>query len=68
MTRFKRFIATTQERPLSKVYNILLSIQGNRYVFYTMEFPIKIVELDEFDFEDLRVNLVKKKKLKWLRE
>jgi uncharacterized Rossmann fold enzyme len=47
-----------------KVYNFVRLIQGDRFVFIAKEFLTKNVKLVEFDFEDSRVNLVKKKKLK----
>jgi len=33
-----------------------------------MEFPTKTVKLAGFDFDDSRVNTVKKKRLRWVRE
>ncbi len=67
--RFKRFIAIaiTQARTSCKVYNFGGTLQGDRFVFYTMEFPKKTFKLAGIDFEDSRVNTVKKKRLKWTR-
>jgi uncharacterized Rossmann fold enzyme len=47
-----------------KVYNFVGFIQGDRFVFIAKEFLTKNFKLVKFDFEDSRVNLVKKKKLK----
>jgi len=47
-----------------KVYNFVGFIQGDRFVFIANEFLTKNLKLIEFNFEDSRVNLVKKKKLK----
>ncbi|HII91603.1 MAG TPA: hypothetical protein HA262_05390 [Methanosarcina sp.] len=47
-----------------KVYNFVGFIQGDRLVFIVKEFMTKKIKLVEFDFEDSRANLVKKKKLK----
>ena len=66
--RFKRFIATTQAKPFDKVYNFGGFSDGDRCVFVAKEFGAKSVRLAGFDFEDSRVNPIKKKKLKWAKE
>ena len=66
--RFKSFIATTQAKPFDKVYNFGGFSDGDRCVFVAKEFRAKSVRLAGFDFDDSRVNLVKKKKLKWAKE
>ncbi len=66
--RFKSFIATTQAKPFDKVYNFGGFSDGDRCVFVAKEFRAKSVRLAGFDCDDSRVNLVKKKKLKWAKE
>jgi len=65
---FKNFIATTQAEPFDKVYNFGGFSDGDRCVFVAKEFRAKSVRLAGFDFEDLGVNPIKKKKLKWAKE
>ena len=66
--RFKRFIATTQGEPFDNVYNFGGFSDGDRCVFIAKEFRAQSVRLAGFDFEDSRVNPIKKKKLKWAKE
>lgn len=66
--RFKHFIAITQAKPFDKVYNFGGFSDGDRYVFIAKEFGTMSVRLAIFDFEDLAVNTIKKKKLKWAKE
>ncbi|MDI9395434.1 MAG: DUF115 domain-containing protein [Euryarchaeota archaeon] len=66
--RFRRFIATTQARPLDNVYNFGGFSDGDRCVFVAREFGAKSIRLVGFDFEDPGVNPIKKKKLKWAKE
>ena len=63
--RFKSFIATTQAKPFDKVYNFGGFSDGEQCIFVAKEPRAKSVRLAGFDFDDSRVNLVKKKKLKW---
>ncbi len=66
--RFKRFIATTQAKPFDKVYNFGGFSDGDRCFFLAREFGAKNIKLAGFDFEDPRVNTIKKKKLKWAKK
>ncbi|KKG08697.1 6-hydroxymethylpterin diphosphokinase MptE-like protein [Methanosarcina sp. 2.H.A.1B.4] len=66
--RFRRFIATTQARPLDNVYNFGGFSDGDRCVFVAREFGAKSIRLAGFDFEDPLVNPIKKKKLNWAKE
>ncbi|KKH45293.1 6-hydroxymethylpterin diphosphokinase MptE-like protein [Methanosarcina sp. 1.H.A.2.2] len=66
--RFRRFIATTQARPLDNVYNFGGFSDGDRCVFVAREFGAKSIRLAGFDFEDPSVNPIKKKKLNWAKE
>ena len=66
--RFQRFIATTQARPLDKVYNFGGFSDGDRCVFVAREFGANKIRLAGFDFEDPFVNPIKKKKLKWAKK
>ncbi|MHC1754095.1 MAG: 6-hydroxymethylpterin diphosphokinase MptE-like protein [Methanosarcina sp.] len=66
--RFKHFIATTQARPFDNVYNFGGFSDGDRCIFVAKEFGAKSIKLAGFDFEDSRVNPIKKKKLKWAKE
>ena len=64
----KTIYCNYQARPFDKVYNFGEPRQGDRYLFFAMEFRIKTVKVTGFDFDDSRANTVKKKKLKWMRE
>ena len=66
--RFKRFIATTQARPIDKVFNFGGFSDGDRCVFVAREFRANKIKLAGFDFEDPDVNPIKKKKLKWAKK
>ncbi len=66
--RFKRFIATTQARPIDKVFNFGGFSDGDRCVFVAREFRANKIKLVGFDFEDPDVNPIKKKKLKWAKK
>ncbi len=68
VSRFKRFIATTQARPFDKVYNFGGFSDGDRCFFVAREFGAKKIKLAGFDFEDRDVNPIKKKKLKWAKK
>ena len=60
----KAIYCNYQARTFDKVYNFGEPHQGDRCLFFAMEFRIKTVKLTGFDFDDSRVNTVKKKKLK----
>jgi 2-amino-4-hydroxy-6-hydroxymethyldihydropteridine diphosphokinase len=68
VSRFRRFIATTQAMPFDKVYNFGGFSDGDRCVFLAKEFGASSIRLAGFDFEDPCVNPIKKKKLKWAKE
>ncbi|AKB74392.1 6-hydroxymethyl-7,8-dihydropterin pyrophosphokinase [Methanosarcina lacustris Z-7289] len=68
VSRFRRFIATTQARPFDSVYNFGGFSDGDRCVFVAKEFGAKSVRLAGFYFEDPLVNPIKKKKLNWAKE
>ncbi len=68
VSRFKRFIATTQAGPFDNVYNFGGFSDGDRCVFVAKEFGAASVRLAGFDFEDPGVNPIKKKKLVWAKE
>ncbi|HII02419.1 TPA: DUF115 domain-containing protein [Methanosarcinaceae archaeon] len=68
VSRFKRFIATTQAGPFDRVYNFGGFSDGDRCVFVAKEFGAASIRLAGFDFEDPGVNPIKKIKLKWAKE
>ncbi len=68
VSRFKRFIATTQAGPFDRVHNFGGFSDGDRCVFVAKEFGAASVRLAGFDFEDPGVNPIKKKKLVWAKE
>ena len=68
VSRFRRFIATTQAQPFDQVYNFGGFSDGDRCVFVAKEFGAKSIRLAGFDFEDPLVNPIKKKKLNWAKE
>lgn len=68
VSRFKRFIATTQAEPFDHVYNFGGFSDGDRCVFVAKEFGAASIRLAGFDFEDPGVNPIKKMKLKWAKE
>ncbi|WP_440957085.1 6-hydroxymethylpterin diphosphokinase MptE-like protein [Methanosarcina sp. Mfa9] len=68
VSRFKRFIATTQAEPFDRVYNFGGFSDGDRCVFVAKEFGAASIKLAGFDFEDPGVNPIKKMKLKWAKE
>ena len=68
VSRFKRFIATTQAEPFDRVYNFGGFSDGDRCVFVAKEFGAASIRLAGFDFEDPGVSPIKKKKLVWAKE
>ncbi len=68
VSRFKRFIPTTQAEPFDSVYNFGGFSDGDRCVFVAKEFGAASIRLAGFDFEDPGVNPIKKKKLVWAKE
>ncbi|HID27500.1 MAG TPA: DUF115 domain-containing protein [Methanosarcinales archaeon] len=66
--KLKNIIGTTQSRPLKKVYNFGGFSDGDRCVFLAKYFKAKSITIIGFDFEDPKVNPIKKKKLKWAKQ
>lgn len=63
--RLKRIIGTTQSTPMQNVYNFGGFSDGDRSVFLAKEMGAISITLIGFDFEDVNVTPVKKKKLMW---
>ncbi|MFZ3059067.1 MAG: 6-hydroxymethylpterin diphosphokinase MptE-like protein [Candidatus Methanoperedens sp.] len=63
--RLKRVIGTTQSKPLKNVYNFGGFTDGDRSVFLAREMGAKSITLIGFDFKDVNVTPLKKKKLMW---
>ncbi|MCZ7382704.1 MAG: DUF115 domain-containing protein [Candidatus Methanoperedens sp.] len=63
--RLKRIIGTTQSKPLKNVYNFGGFSDGDRSVFLAREMGAKSITLIGFDFNDVNVTPLKKKKLMW---
>ena len=61
----KRVIGTTQSKPLRNVYNFGGFTDGDRSVFLAREMGAKSITLIGFDFKDVNVTPLKKKKLMW---
>ncbi|MCZ7398212.1 MAG: DUF115 domain-containing protein, partial [Candidatus Methanoperedens sp.] len=61
----KRVIGTTQSKPLKNVYNFGGFSDGDRSVFLAQEMGAKSITLIGFDFKDVNVTPLKKKKLMW---
>lgn len=61
----KRVIGTTQSKPLKNVYNFGGFTDGDRSVFLAREMGAKSITLIGFDFNDVNVTPLKKKKLMW---
>jgi len=68
VSRFQRFIATTQAEPFDRVHNFGGFSDGDRCVFVAKEFGAASIRLAGFDFEDPGVSPIKKKKLVWAKE
>jgi uncharacterized Rossmann fold enzyme len=63
--RLKRVIGTTQSKPLDNVYNFGGFTDGDRCVFLAQEFGARSITLIGFDFMDMNVTSLKRKKLVW---
>lgn len=63
--KLKRVIGTTQSKPLQNVYNFGGFTDGDRSVFLAREMGAKSIKLIGFDFKDVNVTPLKKKKLMW---
>ncbi|WP_340818075.1 6-hydroxymethylpterin diphosphokinase MptE-like protein [Methanolobus sp. WCC4] len=60
-------VGSTQAAPLENVYNFGGFSDGDRCVYLAKEFGAASITLVGFDFDDLDVNPIKKKKLEWAR-
>ncbi|MGP8321341.1 MAG: 6-hydroxymethylpterin diphosphokinase MptE-like protein [Methanosarcinaceae archaeon] len=58
-------IGSTQAAPLDNVYNFGGFTDGDRCVFLANEFGAASITLVGFDFDDVNVSDMKRKKLKW---
>ncbi|WP_319507421.1 6-hydroxymethylpterin diphosphokinase MptE-like protein [uncultured Methanolobus sp.] len=67
VSRLTKIIGSTQAAPLDNVYNFGGFSDGDRCVYLAKEFGAASITLIGFDFEDLDVNPIKQKKLKWAR-
>ena len=65
LPRLKRVIGTTQSKPLHNVHNFGGFTDGDRSVFLAQEFGARTITLIGFDFKDVNVTPLKKKKLAW---
>ena len=65
LPRLKNVIGTTQAKPLKNVYNFGGFTDGDRSVFLAREMGAKSITLIGFDFNDVNVTPLKKKKLMW---
>lgn len=65
LPRLKRIIGTTQSKPLKNVYDFGGFSDGDRCVFLAKEMEAKSIKLIGFDFSDMNVTPLKKKKLIW---
>ncbi len=61
----KRVIGTTQSKPRKYVYNFGGFTDGDRSVFLAKEMGARSIRLIGFDFRDVNVPPLKKKKLVW---
>jgi len=61
-------IGSTQSTPLKNVHNFGGFTDGDRCVFMARHFGAKSVTLLGFDFEDVTVSPIKKKKLQWAKK
>jgi len=64
---FERVLGTTQAAPLPHLHNFGGFTDGDRAVFFVLNFCPASVTLVGFDFDDVNVTPVKAKKLKWAR-
>ena len=62
-----RIIGSTQAAPLENVFNFGGFSDGDRCAYLAKEFGAASITLVGFDFDDVNVNPIKKKKLKWAR-
>ncbi|HJH31958.1 MAG TPA: DUF115 domain-containing protein [Methanosarcinaceae archaeon] len=63
--RLRDVIGSTQAAPLDNVYNFGGFTDGDRCVYLAKEFGAASITLVGFDFNDVNVSDMKKKKLKW---
>ena len=62
---FNGILCTTQSKPFGSLHNFGGFTDGDRAVYIAYEFNAKNIKLAGFNFEDLDVTDMKKKKLKW---
>ena len=65
LPRLKRVIGTTQSKPFNNVYNFGGFTDGDRCVFIAKEMGARSITIIGFDFKDMNVTPLKKKKLIW---
>ncbi|MBW6471049.1 MAG: DUF115 domain-containing protein [Methanosarcinaceae archaeon] len=63
--RLRGVIGSTQANPLENVYNFGGFTDGDRCVYLAKEFGAVSITLVGFDFDDVNVSDMKKKKLGW---
>lgn len=68
LTRLYNIIGSTQVAPLKNVYNFGGFTDGDRCVFLARGFGASSITLIGFDFDDINVSDIKKKKLDWARK
>jgi len=68
LTRLYNIIGSTQVAPLKNVYNFGGFTDGDRCVFLARGFGVSSITLIGFDFDDINVSDIKKKKLDWARK
>ncbi len=64
---FNNIIATTQAAPFDNIYNFGGFSDGDRCAYLAKEFSAASLTIIGFDFDDVNVDPVKRKKLKWAR-
>ena len=65
--RLNKIVGSTQAAPLNNIYNFGGFSDGDRCVYLAKEFGASSITLVGFDFDDMDVAPVKKKKLRWAR-
>jgi uncharacterized Rossmann fold enzyme len=68
LTRLYNIIGTTQSAPLKNVYNFGGFTDGDRCIFLARGFGASGITMIGFDFDDINISDIKKKKLGWARK